>query len=375
MPLHAIDFSGIRAFTLIFLVTLCACLSQISLKLFTTKVSQLCLLFLLSSFAVSMYHATMKPFVFSLLSVVCFAYVFVMPARSIRIFVSFISVLLLGLLGAGIFSMMAYLGGLSPMGSFNYLGFYGGGYLYLESGIPRNAGLFLEPGQLSFYTCLAVACREFLGMQRAKSLLLLAAGFSTLSLAHLVFSFGYIISLFAVHGRRKDVLLSLVLRALFAVSGVALLVTPGGAWMIERLLGFVNDPESWQRFVSMTFVINKLDGSWVNLMFGPSSSLADRLFEPNELFNEGSGSNVSVYGENPLSPLIFGGLAASWPYYFIFIYGVSQVVSLKPNSIVLIAFLTLFIQRPYMLEFPYTFALALLFHCYWRYEPDRMRDV
>jgi hypothetical protein len=201
---------------------------------------------------------------------------------------------------------------------------------FTESGIPRAAGFFFEPGQFSFYICLCVACRYYLGMRGQRDFVLLALGLLTQSLAHLIFA----------------VLFSCVLIGFVAYFAGLF------DWAIPRGKGMIDEPESWARYVSLLSAFELFDGSWRALVFGPVAEFVSRSEVPEFL------------GENPIAPLLYGGLSFAWPYYFFLIVAAVLPVLRGANALILFAIGLLLLQRPYLTDFPYFLIIGILMKCY-----------
>lgn len=311
----------------------------------------------------SYYNLTWKPFIFGLLAVLSYKYIDWLPVINKIQVVDMLSTVLLVTLCLGCLALFFKSLGFPSLNDFNHLKLYPLGYLYgaEHRSFPRLSGFFLEPGQLSFYICAVVACRHYLQMPKQTTAALLFLGLLTQSLAHLFFVAAYLF-VANIHSVSTNKFLSKKFN-LFAFV-VAFLIMAGNSWLWARLNVILQlDAESWQRLNSFLYALNLFDGGLNDILFGPSKELSARIIGEAHLFRSDL-PGASLYGENPLTPVVFGGLLASWPYYWAIIYPIIASLRYGSNSWVLVLFMFLTLQRPYTLEFPYTFIIALVFSCY-----------
>jgi hypothetical protein len=231
------------------------------------------------------------------------------------------------------------------------------GVIYPNEPFARASGFFFEPGQFSFYICWVICCREVLGLNRQLNIKLLVLGFATQSLAHLVFCVTYALYIIFVSALRIRHKILSAGALLFTVAAISF--TGFADWMLARGETFWLNPEAWARWAS--FENARLELSSLNaVFFGPSAELAARELALWQLHEHGDGKTVSIYGENILSPLIYGGLTSSWPFYLLIFVSLIGTIMNKPAMSVLFILTILTIQRPYTLEFPYALAFATL---------------
>ena len=324
-------------------------------------VSVLSYIFIASCAISSVYNSTYKPLVFGLLAAAYFSFSFnLLPVASISL-VRVMSMVIMFLLLGGVVADLAYLFSMQPIFSTTTLQFFPFSMLYIDSGVPRMSGFFLEPGQFSFYICATVACRELLDFPRGQSIAFAIIGMLTMSLAHLVFLIIYCVHLLCESSVTKYSRFYLLIGLSFVGLGLA-----SGAldWMYERSIHILSAPETWQRFVSFTYTLNLLDGGFQDFLFGPERHLSARIYLEHELLSVESGPTGHIYGENPLTPIIYGGLLASWPYFLIILFAIQQTIYRRRYSLVLLGIALLALQRPYILEFPYTFIYGLVLSLY-----------
>lgn len=331
--------------------------------------SVLVCLYVFTCLLTSLINETPKPIIYGILAALYFVFIFSLDKKTIKKYISILTFVILVALFGSLFNLLMYKVGIPPLGIFNnYLSLYPFGGIFVDSGMnPRVSGFFLEPGQFSYYICFLVICRELLKMSSSLSLFLLVFGLITTSLAHVVFILVY---LFYLVVKKNNSLASSLLRVrtygrllpiiFFVLPSLSIGLIMFGDWMIDRTLAMIDNPTDYMRFNSLTFAYNRLDNDLMNFIRGPAPNLAAREYFPAELLNGQEG--MSIYGENPLSPLMFGGLLAAWPYYGFVLFALKELIFGKPKSILIFGFALLALQRPYLLEFPYAFSgLILLF--------------
>jgi hypothetical protein len=218
----------------------------------------------------------------------------------------------------------------------------------------RPAGVYDEPGSFSFFICLLVVLREALGMRRSTSTLMIVGGLVTQSAAHMVFSAIWLLGAYLDKSSAETQhVISKVLSFIGAAFLCVVYLSGYLDWAIDRMLLFVKHPESWPRYISLITLLRDIeirDWGWI---LGPTRECAARI-------------DCLSYGENMLSPLAYGGLLSSWPYYVALWLGAYAVFKLKIKGLQYFALCLLLLQRPYVTEFPYSFALGLLLILYVR---------
>lgn len=225
-----------------------------------------------------------------------------------------------------------------------YLTTFGGSY----ANFTRPTGIYDEPGALSFFICLLVSYRTVLKLNPLTSLFLLLGGLVTQSLAHVIFLIVWVISetlKFQKKEKRQLLRKVIFIISLFILS-IAIYETGILQWQIERTMGWVENPESAQRIIAFKNVLSEIDNNTYNLFFGFDKSLVART------------TSIGNFGENILTPLVFGGLLAAWPLYlFVCFCIIYPLITFK--RFYLIAIGLMLFQRPYFLELPYSFCIAI----------------
>lgn len=315
-------------------------------------------LFMITCMISAVVNRAYQPLLFGLLATTYLLVACTLHRNEVVRIVEVLSSILLATAALGLLALVLSTAGFPSLFTIRSLDFVPFSLLYGDMMVfKRVTGFMHEPGQLSFYICACVVYREFLGLNRRLSMVMLTLGLLTQSLAHLVFTAVYFVYLiFGVFGRsraKNGGAFLVAITTIFIVMSTGLL-----SWAVDRAETFISSPEEWGRFVSFNYALLRLD-SWSSVLFGPSPSLAARQLAPEEMFSD-EFEGVSIYGENPLSPLIYGGLLGSWPYYLFIVVAVFSFYRLKGKGLLLLAIALLTLQRPYTLEFPYALWIGLV---------------
>lgn len=118
----------------------------------------------------------------------------------------------------------------------------------------------------------------------------------------------------------------------------------------NRTEKYINDPNSTGRILSLSMIYDELTIDYSKIIFGLNKSTAKRdivYLEDND------------YGENILTPIVYGGLLVSWPYFLFILYLLYYFI-FNSRIFSLIGGIILLAQRPYFLELPYSFPLGIL---------------
>lgn len=278
-----------------------------------------------------------------------------LSARSARLFVQYMTVLLAALAVGGLVGQAyAYLGGAPLLTIENPDGRPAGLYALTMSNdvignLIRPAGVFDEPGALAFYICMTAACRAVLDMPRRTTWLLLAGGLPALSLAHLAYM--------ACHLLSERLLTARALRALLAgalVLGAASL-HPAVQRTVEERIG-----------ARLAIADGRLAGDNRSELLGNAAAYVDLRsavvgLDPRCITDWlGCQRKYRRFGENFLTPLVQGGILVSWPYYAV----VAALLAAGLRSrrhLYYAGVAALLLQRPYVLSAGY--CLLIYFFC------------
>lgn len=214
----------------------------------------------------------------------------------------------------------------------------------------RASAIYDEPGAFSMYVCFVAALRHLLRQERRTTWLLLILGFITFSLAHLV----YVMCHFLAEQASKTRIvffLSALLAALFALATTVAL--DANIILLSRLA--LSDDGNLLAGNNRAFqLFNAFDQILAHpssIFFGLDHTCVFRQAVCQEKFG--------LLGENPLSPLAFGGLFTELPYYLAVIAFLLSPIFGK-RYIVLFGIGLLFLQRPYVTGFSYALIAVLL---------------
>jgi hypothetical protein len=217
----------------------------------------------------------------------------------------------------------------------------------------RPAGIYDEPGALSFVVCVFAFLRHWFQMDKRLTWALLMLGFITFSLAHVVYVAVHVLS----ERRMLVVWRNLILVLCIAIAGLSFV----GVWETfdARLLARVSIASGSERIVvgdnrsaRLLRALDTVDEGGAPVLFlGVDVSCI-----------EGSPLCILMHpdiGENPISPLAYHGLLLSWPYYLFLIFTVGFGV-IRRSWWPLLGVGLLFMQRPYLMNPGYSALAALV---------------
>jgi hypothetical protein len=276
--------------------------------------------------------------------------------RSLNDFITVATVLMFVLLIGGFVGLLLALNGVQPLldipngdGRPNYF-FYTTFSNSWWGRVIRPAGIFDEPGALSFMVCGVAALRQLCGREARVTWMLLGVGFVTLSLGHLVYVL--IHAMAEKFSLRNVVGIIATLLPLILVAGYL-----GGAEIVEkRLLGRLAISETGElvgdnRSGRMGNAAQHMKRNPQSMLFGAHPSCRFNPVKCTEKFG--------LMGENPLSPLVMQGIFVSWPYYAALVilfcaplFGRDYLVSFGIGALLL--------HRPYLLNMGYALVSCLV---------------
>ena len=215
----------------------------------------------------------------------------------------------------------------------------------------RPAGLFDEPGALSFVVCCLAALRQALGYDKRVTWIMLLLGLVTMSLAHMLYMIIHGVNELSgsKHMIRALVLMAIVTIALFAIVAF---VQPVHEIYSNLLLAkfvvsdgrLVGDNRT-DLFLNAKSYINS-----TTLWFGIDAQCALG-------FVNCAQDRYGQYGENPLTLIMQWGLLISFPYYLSLFY--LGIVAFLRRSLIPLGILLLLLQRPYTMSFGYALLVLL----------------
>jgi hypothetical protein len=232
----------------------------------------------------------------------------------------------------------------------------------VEKILIRPSAIYDEPGAFSFYICILVILRSRLGLSLAGSAALLFGGMLTQSITHVMFTFLWFIWALQAGSFRKAAFNRLVFALFFVIAAVVVYHSGVLDWTIKRAEHYYKDPSIIPRWRATGNILDALAVNPEGVWFGFDATCTQR--QP----------DCSGFGENPLTPLIYGGLFASWPYYLFLLMALTAPF-VSRDGLLLFGAALLLSQRPYLLEFPYSALFALGFVVWFtpraHLEPDR----
>ena len=217
----------------------------------------------------------------------------------------------------------------------------------------RPSAIYDEPGAFSFYICMLVILRSRLGLSLKGSAALLLGGLITQSIVHVMFAFLWFIWVLqhrdASVSTLRDNLLKRFYFALFFVLSAFIVYQSGLlGWALERAAYYYDNPWANPRHNALNSIISAFAMNPGGVWFGFEKVCVQRL------------PGCSGMGENPLTPLIYGGLFSAWPYYLFLLVAIVAPLFSR-DGLLLVGATLLLLQRPYFLEFPYSALFALGF--------------
>ncbi len=312
----------------------------------------LSVLFFLTSLVSSVYNQTAAPLMFSvffsitLLSLIQVSYVdaVLLIDKATTLFLYFLLFSLIGVLynaagGGPVFTLV------NPDGRLN--DFYLTTFSNARAFFIRPSSIYDEPGTFSFYICFLVAIRGLLNLDDKKTIILLFGGLITQSIAHLGFLLIWFSWYLFIKKKKYLSLKNIMAMILVVTLGITIYKTGIMDWAIERGLDFQENPWKNPRQRAYDKALMAIESDYSRVIFGFNPECAKRT------------ESCFQYGENPLTPLSYGGALASWPYYAFFIFAVFSLFFSR-NGLLYIGIAFLLLQRPYLLEFPYSSLFALL---------------
>jgi hypothetical protein len=207
----------------------------------------------------------------------------------------------------------------------------------------RPAGIYDEPGALSFAVCVLAFMRRKFNKDEGHTWRLLWLGLITFSLMHLLFMITFLLSSRAAS---KKLMISIIVLP-FAIA-------------VGSVVGLT---DAFNEHVSMRLQIDssgKLAGDNRSLLFENAlQTLEDvpgvflRGLGPDCLFgNVSCAEEFGNYGANPLALLVGNGILNSWPYFGFVLIGVITAFRSR-DGLAFLGVTLMLLQRPYLLSLGY----------------------
>lgn len=228
-------------------------------------------------------------------------------------------------------------------------------YQFAGTTVIRPSAIYDEPGALSFFAIAGVFLCEMMGGMRRRSWCLLILGFITVSLAHIIF---FVVFVAHILGNFKRIwfLLAVVIGALFLnrLANETTVETNASGYIIKlTLLRLATSEDGLEGDNRSTLTINAVELlKKANPLLGIDSTCVSAVFRCRDIFGN--------FGENPLSPLVAGGLLGTGGIYllgFIFLFAYACKTRMPW---LFIGLGLMYLQRPYLFIAPqYTFPLVI----------------
>ncbi len=178
-------------------------------------------------------------------------------------------------------------------------------------GVIRPSGIYDEPGALSLIVCLVAAIREKIYAPRKTTIIILIMGLITLSVAHLLFLILYLIEI------SKKSILSSAFKIIVVFSLIFVVIYNSPFWYVfdeflfSRFEVIDGRLAGDNRSSLIENSINYLQDIDV-LVFGLDSDCIANVEACKQ-------KGYVQFGDNPLGPLVLGGITQFFPYYAVII--------------------------------------------------------
>lgn len=212
-------------------------------------------------------------------------------------------------------------------------------------GFIRPSGIYDEPGALSFMLCAIALLRDSLGLNRKITVILLALGLITSSVAHLIF----LIIFLAGFGIRFQI--KFLIYFLFLIAAIL--------FFNASFFSVFEELSSRLIIVDGSIAGDNRSDLIFNALYYLNPISAAFGLDSNCILNTSACEvmNYYKYGENPLTPMVHYGLLLAFPYYFALMLFILYAV--RARSFAAFGFMLLLLQRPYVLSFGYSLLIAV----------------
>jgi hypothetical protein len=216
-------------------------------------------------------------------------------------------------------------------------------------GVIRPSGIYDEPGALSLIVCLIAAIREKINAPRRTTTLILIMGLITLSVAHVFFLLLYMIEI-----SKKSIASSVFKFAVaFSLTYVVIYNSPFKLILDEFLFSRFEIVDGRlagdNRTALIENSINYLQNIEV-LIFGLDS---DCIANAEACRQKG----FDQFGDNPLGPLVLGGITQFFPYYAVIIC--LFIVSIIKKSPIVFGSALLLLARNEVMSYSYSLIIMI----------------
>lgn len=301
------------------------------------------------------YWSELKLLIFQIYIMLAWLVVMSLRKEDIHLFVRYSSIFILILLIGGIIGFFYALAGGTELFSVAnedtrlngfYLTTFSNSYL---GKIIRPSGIYDEPGALSLVTCFIAALRNTLGFSRKTTWIILILGFVTFSAAHFIYLIFHLLQ-----DMRKWNLKHLAIFVFIIVSGsLAIGQSVFGGLFYEFLFWrFEVDDGQLAGDNRSALIINAYN--YLDLKVFLFGLDVDCIVRPAICQLKG----YDQFGDNPLGPIVWGGITLTFPYYLVvMIYLIKGV--LKINFICFGLFFLLLLRAEVM-SYGYALLIAVV---------------
>jgi hypothetical protein len=217
-------------------------------------------------------------------------------------------------------------------------------------GVIRPAGIYDEPGALSFVVCIIAALRKIRGFSEKGTWIILILGFLTFSIAHLIYTFFH----FLQSIKNWKFLNIFYLISIFVIIFIIIIQSPYGIFFDEFFFSrlkiidgqLVGDSRSQLIINSYNFLKDPLV-----ILFGLD---VDCIVRPEICQLKG----YDQFGDNPLGPLVWGGITLTLPYYSICLYLLYK--GIRHFNFIIIGCFLLLMQRVEVMSYGYSMLILIL---------------
>lgn len=303
-----------------------------------------------------LYWMELKLFIFQIYFISAFIVASLLNINYLDFFIKISSkFVLILLIGAFIGFFYTILGGTEFFSILNedtrsngfYLSTFSNSYV---RGVIRPTGIYDEPGALSFVACIIAALRRIRGFSEKGTWTILILGFLTFSIAHLI----YVVFHFIQDLKKWKFKNILFLVSLFVLILFLIIQSPYGVFFDEFFFArlkivdgqLVGDSRSQLIINSYNFLKDPMV-----ILFGLD---VDCIVRPAICQLKG----YDQYGDNPLGPLVWGGITLTLPYYSICLYLLYK--GIKHANFVIIGCFLLLLQRVEVMSYGYSLLIMIL---------------
>lgn len=226
--------------------------------------------------------------------------------------------------------------------------------------IIRPAGIYDEPGALSLVICILAAIRELNGAPKKTTWIILLTGFITLSMAHAIYAILHFLNdckKSILNVNYKYILLFFIFISIAIVTGVAEILN---VYILGRFNYVDGQFSGDNRSILIANAWEYLN--WEVFLFGLDN---DCIAIPSncalKLYNQ--------FGDNPLGPLILGGITQFFGYYFVILF--LFFYSLRLKSLIIFGVALLLLQRNEVMSYGYSILIMIFVYSVVRYRDQK----